>query len=386
MFGRTLLPRTLEAAIRDISSTKVNIRVDAIREIVPHGDESRERVVRALEGALRDPAPPVRSAAAVALADLRANEALPSLLIALEDDDANVRQMAITALGEIGDPRATERLRRALSDKRAEIRFQAAIAFPRVCASRADALSALVAATHDPDPLVCHIALRMAEELGDDAPDPPAGNAATHSNEPGAGENDAGRRMHGSEEDDGRGVVHPELLARARALVDHESATVRIVAAILLARAGEDAGHAILAAVARGDLVSQDREDEAAAIELCGELGLETSRAGLERRAFGGLIRRDHFAWHARVALARMGHERAVREIVGELGARDRDRRTLAVAAVGRARIAVAREILEAMRGDEARADQGTVDGALAALLSDDEPSASSREAQGEMA
>jgi len=368
MFGRTLLPRTLEAAIRDISSTKVTVRVDAVRDLVPHGDESRERVVRALEGALRDPAAPVRSAAAVALADLRASEALPSLLIALEDDDGEVRQMAITALGEIRDPRATERLRRALSDKRAEIRFQAAIAFPRVCTSRADALRALVDATHDADPLVIHIALRMAEELGDSAP---------------SQDQD---RPDGLDEDDGRGVVHPDLLARAQALLDHESATVRIVAAILLARSGDDAGHATLIAVARGELVSQDGEDEAAAIELCGELQLEPSRAGLERRAFGGLLRRDHFAWHARVALARMGHERAVREIVGELGARDRDRRTLAVAAVGRARIAAAREIIEAMRGDEARADPCTVDDTLAALIASDEPEPSARQAQGAIA
>ena len=82
-----------------------------------------------------------------------------------ENEDALVRQMAITALGEIGDARATERLRRALSDERCEVRFQAAIAFPRVTASPEAAIEALVQATHDADPLVCHIALRMAEEV-----------------------------------------------------------------------------------------------------------------------------------------------------------------------------------------------------------------------------
>jgi HEAT repeat protein len=343
MFRPPPLPRTLEAALRDITSPKAAVRADAARELVPHAGAARERVTRALEAALRDKDASVRAAAAIALADIDGREALPSLLVAVEDDDAHVRQMAITALGEIGDARATERLRRALSDERPEVRFQAVIAFPRVCARRADAAAALLKATHDSDAFVCHIALRMIEELG-------------------AKEDEPGEE---------RGV-DPEALDRARALLTHASATVRVAAAILLARAGEDAGHDLLIKVARGKLATEDGEDEAAAIELCGELGLTGAQEGLERRAFGGVlgIGRDRFAWHARVALARMGHERATGEILRELGSRDRDRRTLAVAAVGRARIVSARALVEAMRGDNERADAAAVDEALAALAS----------------
>lgn len=336
MFRPPQLPRTLEAALRDVKSTKPSARAESARELAAHADVDRERVVRSLEEALRnDVDPSVRSAAALALADVNAAEALPSLLVAVEDDDADVRQMAITALGEIGDARATTRLQRALSDERPEVRFQAVIAFPRVCPERSDAIAALLKATHDEDALVCHIAIRMAEELGSD--------------------------------DEG---VEQAVLTRARSLVRHASPAVRIAAAILLARAGEPDGREILAQVARGELTTSDGEDEAAAIELCGELRVESARPGLERRAFGrafGLVR-DRFAWNARVALARMGHERATREIVRDLSAWDRDRRTLAVAAVGRARIASARPLIEAMRGDEARADRGAVDEALAAL------------------
>lgn len=342
MFRPPPLPRTLEAALRDVASPKAAVRAEAARDLVPHAEGARAKVVSALEGLLRDDKDgSVRAAAAVGLADIEAREALPTLLVAVEDDDPLVRQMAITALGEIGDARATERLRRALSDERPEVRFQAAIAFPRVSARRADALDALLAATRDPDPLVCHIGLRMIEEL------------ATKRDERG--------------EEQG---VDEEALARARELLQHGDAAVRVAAAILLARAGEEAGRELLVQVARGDLSTGEGEDEAAAIELCGEIGLTAAKPGLERRAFGGVlgIGKDRFAWHARVALARMGHERATREILRELGSWDRDRRTLAVAAVGRARIASARELVEAMRGDDTRADAGAVAEALAAL------------------
>ncbi len=168
MFGAPLLPRTLEAALRDLGAAKPADRAASVRDLARHAEADRERVIHGLVRALRDDAGEVRTAAAgSALADLRGVEALPDLLLAVEDEDALVRQMAIAALGEIGDPRATERLRRALGDSRAEVRFQAVMAFPRVCASREDAEEALLAATRDDDPLVCHIALRMAEELGE---------------------------------------------------------------------------------------------------------------------------------------------------------------------------------------------------------------------------
>jgi HEAT repeat protein len=336
MFRAPSLPRTLEAALRDIRSPKASVRAEAARELVPHAEEARERVVRALEAALRDEAASVRSVAALGLADIDARESLPSLLLAMEDDDPHVRQMAITALGEIGDPRATERLRRALSDERPEVRFQAVMAFPRVCADRASVVEALLGRTRDDDALVCHISLRMAEEIGGE----------------------------------GGAAVDTALVERARALLGHASPTVRVAAAIVLGRSGERAGESVFVEVARGNLKTEDAEDEAAAIELCGALRLEAARAGLERRAFGGPLglRRNAFAWHARVALARMGHERATNEIMRELGSWDRTKRTLAVAAVGRARIHAARDLVAAMRGDTARAEQHAVDETLAEL------------------
>lgn len=315
------------------------MRESAVRDLVRHADEARDDVVRALERALRDDdAPPVRSAAALGLADIGGNEALPALLVAMEDPDVHVRQMAITALGEIGDSRATERLRRALGDQRSEVRFQAVIAFARVCQDRASVIEALQSRMSDTDPLVCHIALRVAEEVGG-----------------GPG-----------------GAIDPALVDHVKELLDHDSPLVRVAAAIALGHAGDRLGAKVLVGVVRRSIKTADAEDEAAAIELAGVLGLKDAHAGLEKRAFGGIFGRDRHAWHARVALARMGHERATREIIRELESWDRSKRTLAVAAVGRARIRAAEPTLRAMQGDASRADPHAIEDALA-LLADAE-------------
>jgi HEAT repeat protein len=335
MFRPPLLPRTLEAAHRDLASDKPSVRADAARDLAKHADDARDEVLRGLTTALSDRDASVRAAAATALADIEGKEALDALIAAVGDDDAMVRQMALTALGEIGDPRAEPRVKKALSDSMAEARFQAVIAYPRLAGSRAAAMEALLHATRDEDDLVCHIALRVAEELGREG-----------------------------------GEIDERVMVRARALSTHGSPQVRVLSAILLAPRGDAKAKDVLVQTARGELKTRDREDEATAVELVGELGLDAARAGLERRAFGGLLGlfRDPLAWHARVALARMGHERASREILRELGAPDRDVRTLAVAAAGRARLVAAKPRIAAMRGDEARADPHAVDEALETL------------------
>src|ERR1700722_7759485 len=110
------LPRTLEAAVRDLASSRAATRASAIGDLVRHavlGDEVRTRALPMIEAALKgDEAPEGRAAAAVGLGDLRAGEALAALLVAIEDADVQVRQLALNALGEVGDPRAQPRLER----------------------------------------------------------------------------------------------------------------------------------------------------------------------------------------------------------------------------------------------------------------------------------
>jgi HEAT repeat protein len=318
--------RTLDACLRDVGSANAEVRASAVHDVVAYADDERAKVLGMLERALRDQAPVVRSTAAVALADVKGVEALASLLVAVEDHDAHVRQMALSTLGELGDARARERLRRALRDERPEVRFQAVIAFTRVAPDEApDALGAALA---DEDSSIRYIAIRCAEERAFEREEPtPEG-----------------------------------LSAKLGELLHDDNATVRIAAAIVAARAGDRRAHPILVDVVRGSLSTPEAEDEAAAVELAGELGLGEARPHLERRAFGFLrIGSDRFAWQALVALARMGHPRARAQILKDLGSWSRDKRTLAVAAAGRARVAEALPVVRAMQGDERRAEPSAV-------------------------
>jgi HEAT repeat protein len=335
MFGMVPLPRTLDAALRDVTDPKLAVRVSAARDLARHADEDRERVVAALERALRDDAGMVRAVAAELLGDLEASEALAGLLVAVEDEVDLVRQNAIYALGRVGDARAQQRLARALDDARPEVRFQAVMAYPRVASERVQAVKALEKATADGDEHVAHLAFRMAEEI---APD---------------GE-----------------VVDAAILRRALASLDDERPRIRAVAAVVVARSGKSEADALLVALVSGKLATPELEDVSAAIELVGERRLEAARPALARRAYGGVLGfgRDPFRWHARTALARMGEERARREILEELDARSVEQRSLAVSAVGRARMLEAYDRLLAMKQDPGRADPAAVEAALAQL------------------
>ena len=326
MLGPPLLPRNLEASVRDLASAKPDIRASAVADLVRHAqadDAIRARAVPLLTARLEDAHPRVRSAVAVALGDLRANDAVTALLVAVEDDDAHVRQMAINALGEIADARALPRLRRALNDSRPEVRYQSIIAFARV-GDRASTIETsevgdtLFAASNDDDDAIRHIVLRIAEERLDNG-HPPEGR----------------------------------LLARARALVDarESSPHVALAAAILLAKAGDERGHDLIVRVVRGEKVrgqAADKEDERAAVELSGELGLRDLVTHLERRTWGVLrFVKDTCPFHARIALARMGHDRAKKEILEELGSSRREVLSGAVVSAGRARMIETRALIE---------------------------------------
>jgi HEAT repeat protein len=320
MLGLPQLPRNLEASLRDLSSSRPDVRRASIVDLVRHAGvdpQVRSVAIARLAERLSDEAAVVRAAAAVGLGDLEATEAVPKLLVATSDDVADVRQFALNALGEIGDRRALPRLRHALSDARPDVRYQAVIAFSRVAGrsesnDRSEVDDALFTATADPDDAVAHIALRVAEERIDQGQAP-----------------------------DGR------LVARARTLVDGERSHVAAAAAILLAKAGDERGSAVLRRIVRGERIGSDlpdKEDERAAVELAGELGMVDLVPDLERRVWGvARLVRDTCTFHARIALARMGNARAKSEILSELGSSRRDVQSAAVVSAGRARLREAR-------------------------------------------
>ena len=332
------LPRNLEASFRDLASKKAEVRASAIDDLLRHARTDggvRARAIPLLEERLADDAPKVRAAAAVGLADLAASDAVPALVRGVDDDDAYVRQMVLTALGELGDRRALPRVRRALTDRRAETRYQAIIAFARIAGDPEVIGRALLAATHDDDHAVVHIALRIAEERLD------AGTP-----------------------------LDARLVTRARKLLDAETPALRLVAAIVLAKSGDPAGHPLLLRVVRGGKVMgqvPEKEDERAAVELVGELGLVEARPHLERRAWGFMhFVRDTCVFHAKIALARMGHPRAVDEILADLRSDRPERVGGAVVAAGRARLGSARGLIEGLPA--AAVDPELVKEALARL------------------
>lgn len=338
MLGLPPLPRTLPAALRDIQHATEAVRLSAIRDLVRLSRFPGERpaAIAALDRALlEDKSSECRSEAAVALADADASESRDVLLAALEDQALRVRQMVLLALGEVGKPGDTEVIERVsalLGAAEPALRFQSMVAL--------DALSpalvgpAIEAASGDADDEVRAMAFRLAE--------------ARFS----------------------AGTVAPEaLLAAARRAFGEHAPLVRVTAALFLAARGDAAGAAVLIDLIDGRVRAASAEDVQAAIDAVVALKLEGARRALVFRAFGIFgVRSDPISWHACVALARLGDERARVAILRGLDAWTQQARTFAVVAAGEARIAEARERIEAFRGDPRRAAPEAVEAALRAL------------------
>jgi HEAT repeat protein len=338
MFGPGPLPRSFEASLRDRESERLHVRLSAIRDLGRHAASDRSgRALAALRETLaNDASAEVRGAAALSLADAEARTAAEALIRALGDSNLHVRQMALLALGELGeadDPHLLAVVEAALDDAEPALRFQALIGCHNLNAPCAE--SALFAATRDVDAEIRHMAFRLLEERATDA----------------------------------EGAVRPSdaVNEAARAGLSDDALSVRLAAAILLGRSGDDAGNSVIAA-ALSDGRGIDPEDEQAAIVLSGELSIVAARPGLERRAFRFLFGRDRFSYEARIALARLGDVRAKNRISRDLAALSRDTRTLAVVAAGRAALVEAKETIEMMRGDPRRAEPEAVEEALVLL------------------
>lgn len=337
MLGFTPLPRTLEAALRDADNDRADVRLAALADLkrLARGgnDEARQRLARQL---VDDPEPKVRAAAALALADIDAEGELEALLAATADRDPQVRQMALLGVGELAqaeDAEARAAATRGLVDRVPAVRYQAVVALARLQGEAS--LEALLVGTRDADPEVRHVAFRVAEEVF---------GARTLEQAP------------------------LQLVQRARGALRDDNHGVQVAAAILLAVLGDANGNQRLVEAVNARSRISHVEDEAVVVELCGQLQLQAATPGLERRAFGVLGGRTPVSWHARVALAELGHPRAKNAILRGLSAWSRDARTLAVAAAGRARLAEARATLQRMAQAPARAEPDAIAEALAAI------------------
>jgi len=337
VFNVLPLPRTLEAAERDLNDPKPDVRVSAARDLgrADPGDE-RERRVAALVRALGDQVPAVRKQALLSLADHAAEEATPRVLSLLGDADSAVRQMAVLALGEVasvGHAESVGRLTGLLSAGDSALRYQALSALVRL--SPAEARKNVVAALGDSDAEVRALALRLLEEsLLADAQ-----------------------------------ALDAELESKIRAAASDSDARVALLAQLMGGELGLDVPVDAVVALVNGAERAGEPRDEQVAIELCGRLRIAAATAGLRRRAFGPWgVSFDPFRWQARAGLAGLGDARARAKMEKCLARGGFHDRTLAVFAVGQVGLERFRPDLERLLGQAERVDQEVLGEALARL------------------
>lgn len=341
MFVWSALPRSLNATFRDIGNSKPAVRLSAVQDLVRWSSSSeRARCIGQLVDTLKsDRDVDVRAAAALALADAEAHEALADVMATAEQGPPRLRQMALVAVGELAVPGFAPALalaRTALSSDMPALRFQALVAASRLMTAE-ELVAELLTALNDEEAKLRYLACRIAEER--------CFEAATATSAP------------------------RDLRERFEQLLIDPDVGVAIASALVLARRGSERARALLIRELnrRGSFAHQD--DEQAAIELCADLSLDRARPGLEARAFGGLFGSgSSLAFQARVALARLGDERAVAQILEGLSSWSRALRAQAVAAAGQAKLQAARARLIQLQREDRRLDRRSLAEAIASI------------------
>lgn len=157
---------TLEAALRDVTSTNVKARLRAVSALGDLEDATeRRRAVAALTVALEDDHAAVRAEASASLGQMAELAPVPALVARLADGDSQVRQQAAIALGTLRDRAGFAPLLEALRDGPADLRYQAVSSLAEI-----DAVAAyepLVEALGDRDPQVVSSAAVALGSLGD---------------------------------------------------------------------------------------------------------------------------------------------------------------------------------------------------------------------------
>ena len=159
---------TVQAALRDLEHRSPRARVLAAEALAAAEPSQRELAVGALRRCLSDPSPDVRYVATLGLGEHKDPEATPLLLEALgSEPDPLARQAALIALGNIGASEALAEVRAALSDGPPDLRFQAPAVLVQL--DPGGAAAPLCLALQDPDAEVRGAAAAALGDLGDAA-------------------------------------------------------------------------------------------------------------------------------------------------------------------------------------------------------------------------
>lgn len=277
-----MLPRSLEATCRDLADPNPKVRLSAVRDAPRHSDsEGRGRILPLLIRILDESTDTgLRVAVLVALADAGMHEAIQKIVPLLADGDVEVRRYALLALGELaseGDSHVLSKIAPFLGATDPRVRYQALSATFALGGS--DASPALCSAKDDVDARIRELVARLLGELLD------------------LGEDEAARTT-------------------LQSLTEDEHPLVRAVAELVCLERGIDSPtDGVVALVARALRPGEPR-DEQLAILLSGRYRIRAAEPGLVRRAFGFFgLSADPFRFHARVALAALGHAGATRSV-----------------------------------------------------------------------
>lgn len=307
MFQPKPLPRTLDAALRDIQHRRRHVRQSAVSDLgrLAQGDARAPALAALVRALANDTDATIRGACALALADADAQSELDALVDAAKTEQVHVAEMALVAIRELspaGHRGASAIVRYHLKSDEPPLRFQALTAASRVLSSDFERVT--LQAVDDPDPKIRYLMLRLSEERwpAEQLPEP--------------------------------------VKAAAEVALRDDDVKVRTAAAMLLAPLGNTLARQTLIQALNERIALPAAEDEQTLIEMVGELNLKDAMAGLRAYCRGrfGLIP-GRFAWQARVAMARLGDARAIAAIRRGLASRNADTRVLAVAAVGQARL-----------------------------------------------
>lgn len=137
--------------------------VRALAELAEEHPEQRDQALPALLEALNDSEDSIRCVAALALGQIQAASAIPTLTLLLADPSGWVRGAAADALALIGEP-AVPALGAALQDQRDGVRVRAAYALHRIKSVKSARW--LFPALNDPNHIVHTYAYEALDEMG----------------------------------------------------------------------------------------------------------------------------------------------------------------------------------------------------------------------------
>jgi len=325
-FGPSMLGRRVEAALRDVQSPKVAIRRAAARELAPHIDSSeRARVVSRLTRLMLDDTDiEVRTSAILALLDGGATEVVDSMLAVARSGPPRIRQMALLALGELASPAMPEAVELALEAVESELpalRYQGLVTLRSL--QQLDAIDVILRRAADGDPEVRWVAIRLLEELW---------TLGT------VGALDVQSRQR----------LERQVQQAVCPLVDDDNHRVRAAAILVLSRLGDLEARHRLPRLLEQKGYKLGIDDEMAAIELAGQLHLQSTRAELEKRAWPWLFESAR-SWKARVSLAQLGDARARRAVLDNLYSKSPVKCARAIEAAGQIGLEQARSRLQAL-------------------------------------